>query len=261
MKRIISFIVLLVLSLTLVACGVQDVSDSATVGTTSQPVTESLIQTETTSNPDTDIYHVDGVSEKDMILYFNEVCLDGEFINAGDPSFVQKWAEPVTYSLQGEYTEEDYQVLTDFVSSLNDIYGFPGMYETEGEENSVLDIYFCEKEEMDNRMGESTNYGDLDGAITFWYNGENEIYDGIICYITEIPQYTRNSVIIEEIYNGLGPVQDTSLREDSIIYSGFSDPQSITEVDLVILQLLYHPDMKCGMNKDECAEVIRRLYY
>ena len=71
----------------------------------------------------------------------------------------------------------------------------------------------------------------------------------------------RNSVILEEIYNGLGPVQDTDLRPDSLIYSAYSTPQELTEIDELILKLLYHPDMVCGMNAQECEAVIRQLYY
>ena len=70
-----------------------------------------------------------------------------------------------------------------------------------------------------------------------------------------------DSVILEEIYNGLGPIQDTDLRPDSIIYSGFSEPQSLTDVDELILKLLYHPQLLPGMNADECETVIRQLYY
>jgi hypothetical protein len=97
--------------------------------------------------------------------------------------------------------------------------------------------------------------------VTFWYNGKNEIYEGIIGYRTDLSQEVRNSVVLEEIYNGLGPIQDTDLREDSIIYSGYSIPQSLTEVDKLILKILYHPEIKCGMNTAQCEEVIRKIYY
>ena len=119
-------------------------------------------------------------------------------------------------------------------------------------------IYFCTQDEMGNRMGD--NFRNLDGGVTFWYNNDR-IYDCIICYRTDLDQQVRNSVIIEEIYNGLGPIQDTDLRPDSIIYSGYSIPQSMTKIDELLLKLLYHPDMQCGMNAEECAAVIRRLYY
>ena len=102
-------------------------------------------------------------------------------------------------------------------------------------------------------------YG-MDGGVTFWYL-DDEIYDATICYRTDLSQQLRNSVILEEIYNGLGPIQDTDLRPDSIIYAEFSQPQKLTEMDELILRLLYHPQMKCGMTADECEAVIRRLYY
>jgi hypothetical protein len=66
---------------------------------------------------------------------------------------------------------------------------------------------------------------------------------------------------MEEIYNGLGPVQDTALREDSLIWQGYSIPQELTAVDELILKLLYHPDILCGMDARQCEEVIRALYY
>ena len=228
-----------------------------------EPVTETSIVTEpTTEVYESSKFHADSVSVDEMIMYYNEVVLDTEFsTGSGDASRVQKWNAPIKYMLHGEYTGEDYAVLTDFVEYLNSIEGFPGMFEVYDLYDSNLDIHFCNTgDELVDKMGGSDVYENLDGAVTFWYEN-NRIYDGIICYRNDIDQKTRNTVIIEEIYNGLGPVQDTDLRDDSIIYSGFNTPQQITEVDDVILRLLYHPDILCGMNADECEEVIRGIYY
>ena len=202
--------------------------------------------------------YIPGVSVEDVILYFNEVCLDAEFINGGDATLLQKWTEPIPYIVLGEYTSEDYITLTHFAQWLNTIEGFPGIYETRDPGLADLEIHFCTYDEMIRLMGEQ--YAGLDGAVTFWYL-DNEIYDGTICCRTELNQHLRNSVIIEEVYNGLGPVQDTSLRPDSIIYAEYSEPQELTEVDKLILKLLYHPDLVCGMNAAECEAVIRSLYY
>lgn len=224
-------------------------------------VAETVIPSETeVLETESGIFHVDGVSEDDMINYFNEVVLDSEFENGGDSSVVQKWTTPIKYKIHGETTLEDTKVLSDFVDYLNTVEGFSGMYEVDDEFEANLNIYFCTGDELIERMGESTNYEMLDGAVTFWYDND-EIYSGTICYRNDIEQEIRNSVIIEEIYNGLGPVQDADIRVDSIIYSGFTTPQEITEVDGVILRLLYHSDILCGMNADECEEVIRNLYY
>ena len=107
-------------------------------------------------------------------------------------------------------------------------------------------------------MGHEVN--NLDGAVTFWYT-DDIINSAVICYRTDLDQYLRNSVILEEIYNGLGLIQDTSLRKDSIIYAEFSQPQELTKIDELLLKLLYSEEIKTGMSAKECEEVIRQLYY
>lgn len=202
--------------------------------------------------------YISGVSVEDVIRYFNEVCLDAEFINEGDPSRLQKWNTPIRYILNGEPTAEDLNTLSTFVQWLNAIEGFPGMSETKDPANANLRIHFCTHSELTDILG--PNFAYTDGGVTFWYMND-AIYDAVICYRTDLDQTVRNSVILEEIYNGLGPVQDTDLRTDSIIYSGFSTPQSLTAIDELILKLLYHPQLRCGMNARECEAVIRQLYY
>lgn len=203
-------------------------------------------------------YFHSGFPVEDVIIYFNEVVLDAEFVNGGDPERVQKWASPIYYRLHGNVTEEDLRVIESFTSYLNSIYGFPGIYEAEFDYDVNLDIHFTTAERLVELMGDQ--YYGMDGAVTFWYENDM-IYDATICIRSDMDQYLRNSVILEEIYNGLGPVQDTSLRTDSIIYSEFSQPQDLTDMDRLILELLYHPDIVCGMNAAECESVIRTLYY
>ncbi len=215
---------------------------------------ESTAPTEPEHSP----FYIEGLCVEDVILYFNEVCLDAEFVNGGNATLLQKWTSPIYYMLNGSATDEDLQVLVNFVSWLNTMEGFPGIYETQDLGQANLQIYFCTQDEMVRRLGE--NFANMDGGVTFWYDN-NEIYNAIICYRTDIGQTVRKSVILEEIYNGLGPVQDTTLRQDSIIFSGYSEPQSLTETDELLLKLLYHPQLQCGMNAEECEAVIRQLYY
>ena len=214
---------------------------------------------EAPTEPEHSQFYVPGVSVEDVILYFNEVCLDAEFSHSGDASLLQKWTDPIRYTLYGDYTDEDYATLTGFCHWLNQVDGFPGIYETDDPSATSLRIYFGDQEEMITLMGDT--FTGMDGAVTFWYDGENEIYDAIICYRNDLDQYLRNSVILEEIYNGLGPIQDTALRPDSIIYAEFSQPQALTDIDELILHLLYHPQIQTGMNAKECEAVIRQLYY
>lgn len=203
--------------------------------------------------------YIPGISVEDVILWFNEVVLDAEVTTGdGDATVVQKWDSPIRYYVEGETTDKDDAVFENFISQLNEINGFPGFLKAENAIVADLNIYYCPFDEFESHLNIDLGY--VDGAVRFWYRN-NVIYNATICYRNDINQLTRNSVILEEIYNGLGPAQDTKLRADSIIYSEFSEPQELTKVDWLILKLLYHPDIKCGMNVSQCEEVIRRLYY
>lgn len=244
-----------------------DITASTPSTETSQPVTEPPVTEPPVTEPPvteppkpkhSELY-LDGFTADDIIRYFNEVCLDAEFSSGpGDASLLQKWDCPIDYYIHGNPTQKDLEVIDNFVVWLNKIEGFPGMRQATHTEYANLQIYFCTRQELIDRMGD--NFHNADGAVTFWYNN-NAIFKGDICYRNDIGQFIRNSVILEEIYNGLGPVQDTQLRTDSLIYAGYSTPQKLTAVDELILKLLYHPQMRCGMNAEACAAVIRSLYY
>lgn len=229
-----------------------------TTASTEPPTEPTTLPPETTLPPHSELY-IPGVSVEDVIRYFNEVCLDAEFVNSGDPTRLQRWESPILYACVGTPTEKDREVLAGFVDWLNTIEGFPGMQETADYGLANLQIHFYGWQDYIDLMGD--NFYGTDGGVTFWYNGADEIYRGTIGYRTDIDQEVRNSVILEEIYNGLGPVADTDLRPDSVIYSGYSTPQQLTAIDELILKLLYHPQMWCGMNAAACEEVIRQLYY
>ncbi len=233
---------------------------TTTTTTTAEPeVTTTTTGEEVQTEPVTEHseLYIEGVSVEEVIEYFGEVCLDAEFVYDGNPTVLQKWEEPIVYSISGDITDEDRQVLEGFTSWLNTVEGFPGISEGTGESVN-MEITFCNEQQLLSIMGE--HYINTDGAVEFWYM-DDVIYTATICYRSDIDQYIRNSVIIEEIYNGLGPIQDTWLREDSIIYAGYSTPQQPTEVDELIIRLLYNEELQCGMDKEQCEDIIRGLYY
>lgn len=234
-------------------------TDTTPEVTETEPSVQETIELETmNSDLEHSDYYIPEIDVDAIATYFNEVVLDAEYSDSTSKNLVQKWVAPIYYKITGQSTEEDRIVFNKFCTFLNSIDGFPGIYEAT-DNNCNLRIMFGTVEEIIAVKGEE--FRGNDGYITFWYNNVNELYDAEIFYSNEVDQYIRNSVIIEELYNGMGPVQDTSLRSDSIIYSEYTAPQELTRVDEVILKLLYHPDIKCGMNADECYEVIKKLYY
>ena len=224
-------------------------------------------ETEPETEPETLSEHsalyIPDLAVEDVIVYFNEVCLATEYATegGGDASLVQKWVTPIYYRLYDEYTDEDVTLIEQFAAELNALEGFPGMYPAEYEDQANLTISFWNQDRLTEELGYVVNNEISDGIVHFWYNGDNELFDEEIGIRSDLSQYKRNPVILEEIYNGLGPVQDTVLREDSLIYQYYTIPEGLTEVDWLILKLLYHPDIRCGMDAAACEQVIRSLYY
>jgi len=204
--------------------------------------------------------YIEGVSTQQIIEYFAEAVLSSEYSEGGNSNLVQKWTTPVYYKVEGNYTKEDSAVLGEIVSALNAIDGFPGMKQTDSGENYT--IKFVNADEFETQAGDYVNHEIADGSATWWYDdAENCITNVLVFVRNDIEQENRTSVIQEEIINSLGLGNDSMLREDSIIYQGVSFPQQPSDIDMLLIKLLYSAEISCGMNYDECASVIEKLYY
>jgi hypothetical protein len=233
---------------------------TSTNDTTNEAETE-WAPTEQTSPPHSQLYLPDYTALQ-IWQYFQEVVLDMEYTDGtGDVTLVQKWMSPIRYRIYGTPTEEDYAVLTDLFAQLNAVPGFPGIYAAAEEESENLTLSFLQPDDFRNQFSDVIHGEEAYGAAQFWYyTATNELYMARVGYRTDVDQNTRNSILIEEIINALG-ITDTVLREDSIVYQHSDENTGLSDVDWVILQLLYDPAIQCGMGAETCAEVVQDLYY
>lgn len=260
MKRY--FVQLLIFSLFLSSCAKPEQERVSTVQTETVWTTAPAETVPETTQPlHSDLYHPDYTLQQ-IQEYFEEVVLDAEYSKGtGDSALVQKWTEPIAYRIYGKSTEEDRTILNNFLAQLNQIPGFPGFYTAEAEGLETLRIHFLEPNLFRDSFSAVVNGEDAYGAMEFWYyTDSNEIYSARIGYRTDLDQMTRNSILLEEIVNMLG-ISDTLLREDSITYQYSNENLALSDVDWILLKLLYHPDILCGMDARSCGEVIEELYY
>lgn len=199
---------------------------------------------------------------EDVICYFNEVVLGTEYSTGdGDSSLVQRWDVPIYYQIEGNASTTDQEILNGLFEELNRIDGFPGIHEAKENEEPNLHIYFEGRQDFDARFLEFLGGEYADGATRYWYYTDtNDIYTGIIGYCTDMPSENMNSVLLEEVVNCLG-LGDTTLREDSIVYQYSNETQELSEMDWLILKLMYNQRIRCGMDAMQCEEIIRELYY
>ena len=206
--------------------------------------------------------YIEGYSVEQVIDYFSEVVLDMEYSDGiGDTTLVQKWLFPISYRTEGKPKKGDIAVLNGLFEQLNQIEGFPGISPAEDGAPENMLLGFLEKNDFNDRFSDVVNGEDAFGAVQFWYyTATNEIHTAHIGYRADMDDGSRASVLVEEIVNSLG-ISDTVLRTDSVVYQYSNENSVLSEVDILILKLLYHPEIKCGMNATDCETVIRKLYY
>lgn len=283
MKKLCCTILLLAFSLILCSCG-NPTSDATLSPTPSVPPTqeapspaptgqvESPPPTEQTPVPTEQIpeptepphseLYLPGYDVSDITEYFEEVVLNIEYSDGtGSPNLVQKWLSPLYYRIYGTPTDTDKEVLLAFTEQLNAIPGFPGIYPTEDGMLENVSISFLDADVFNDSFYEVIQGEYAFGAAQFWYYTDtNELHTARIGCRTDIDQTARNSVLPEEIVNILG-ISDTVLRPDSLTYQYSNDNTALSDIDLVILTLLYHPSVQCGMDAESCTAIIRELYY
>ena len=263
MRRLIPTLLIIALTASLCACGnrAPESTEPPTLPPTQTQVTDPPVETDPPAPEHSELYLPD-VSTEQMIEYFCEVVLDMEYAEGtGDATLVQKWEEPIRYQIYGAPTTQDLEILENLFAQLNDVPGFPGIAPASEGEYGNLTISFMSEGDFRLAFSDLLRGEIADGAVQFWYyNNTNDIYSGRIGYRTDISQQTRNSVLVEEIVNLMG-FNDTTLREDSIVYQYSSDITELSPIDWVLVKLLYDPAIECGMNADQCKAVIEQLYY
>ena len=117
--------------------------------------------------------------------------------------------------------------------------------------------FFCNIETMNSNSPELN----ADGFATFNYmTATGVITNGSVYIRNDINQTLRSSVILEEVYQILGPTTDTLIREDSIIYQ-YGDALELSKIDKIIIAMLYNKNITYGMDTVKTEEVIRKIYY
>lgn len=196
----------------------------------------------------------EGYTADQVKAHFATCALGAEY---GDSTpVVKKWTEPIYYTYTGTPLAGDVEYLESFMAALNGIEGFPGIYPAEGRTPN-LTIHFVDDEAA---MEAATDHTNLNGyASIWWYNGSYQIYQGDVYYLGTMPDYERKSVLIEELYQVMGILNDTYDYPESLIYQYYTDTNWPCPLDWAIMQLLYHPDIHGGMTESQCMEVIDKL--
>lgn len=200
---------------------------------------------------------VEGFTDEEVIGYFNEVCLYGEYDGFRD--CIIKYDKPIRYALYGEPSQEDIAHVEKLMEALNSVEGFPGISPASGDCDPEMKIYFssetyfesesaCEVPEYSWGYASVLRYiyGDMKGEITnsdVWISEDAH------------PQLDRNSVICEEIIQSLGLLNDPEYGYYSIFDQNRNDCEWPSALDWAVISAFYDRSIRPG---DNAADALRK---
>lgn len=275
MRRKRAFSILTALALLLLcACGTAEPLPEATSEptpeptpiSTPEPTTEPTpeLTPEPTAVPEHSTYYLPGYGFEEVFEAFREVTLSSEYPTEDYVPVLHRWASPIYYYLTGEYTEADGELIDLFFGLLSYLPGFPGAAKAPDEDHANMLLRFCGEEEFFERISDFLTENEMEGAVEYWYAPEtNELVRAEVFYRSDAltgPEQ-RTSVLLEEIINGIGATNDTLYREDSILYQYGSEVTFPSDMDWTIIQMIYDPALRPGMDEEACKEALRGVYW
>ncbi len=197
------------------------------------------------------VYLPDSASGR-VVDYFLEVALECEY---GDGSgVVKKWETPINIYVMGNFTHEDYEIIKGHVDCLNSMEGIPSISLVCDMKEANVFVNFISQWEMSQKIRVEEV---LWGFVRCYWNERYEITNAEVLIVYDrTTQSQRHHVIIEEMTQMLGLLNDSYMYEDSIFYNGYSETTRLSRIDELVIRLLYNSGVKSGMRGDDARHVV-----
>jgi hypothetical protein len=184
------------------------------------------------------------MTNQEILDYFEEIVLKREYGGGDFDGVVCRWEQPVYVDISGEYTTEDYDWLISHIDYMNSIDGVPDISVVETGGN--FHVFF---EPLDQLPSVIPGYVEGNwGFISLNWNGDGQVTEATMGIATDVTsQVQRNHLILEEFTQGFGLLNDSEKFADSIFQMEWTEIQSISVLDELLVRMLYSPVIEAGM--------------
>lgn len=180
---------------------------------------------------------------EEEILPFLDLIFGGSHAAADGQDAIAKW-RVARLDLAGEVSGEDEATVMEVVADINCIAGRELIGSVDAE--YALQFYYVSASEI----------GGAGGYAHVSWNASHEITRGRVVIANELPLgVKRRSVIRHEMLHAIGLLGHPQ-RHDTVLGSALPMTH-FTEFDQTLIEMLYHPDIHTGMDRDEAFEVLR----
>ncbi|WP_448550411.1 DUF2927 domain-containing protein [Thalassotalea fusca] len=193
-----------------------------------------------------------------VMSYFEEIAFGSEFGSSN--SNLRKWQTDVKIFVAGETPDYLSLELTRIIEELNDLIQEITIYrvETMEQANYVLYLGDAKGYELIEPYAKSKTKDNW-GLFWVYWNNQNAIYKASMYVDTHRTKNKRaqKHLLREELTQSLGLMNDSYRYKDSIFFQKWSFTTEFSSIDKRLIRLLYHPDVKIGMDKSEFRQIVQ----
>lgn len=171
--------------------------------------------------------------------------------------YLCRWEQAIRVFVDGNPRDRDIRKIEQFISELaSNVAGLPRISMTTIKSQANMIIYFVPYNELGDYVPGYVKPNT--GFFNYSNDGNYRITKATIGITSDkTSQENRNHIIQEEIVGALGLPNDHWYSKKSILYQGSSSVQQLSGLDWDMLNILYSPKLKTGMEQNEIHRIIR----
>ncbi len=209
--------------------------------------------------------YIPTIYESELIEYFKEVALKSEIGENVNKTI--KWPGPMfLYVIKDRNYEKQMKAIHETIHKINNLStdGFKiVLTEDKTKTNAILYLLNKRKvDKLDSYFFDGIDY-DFAGLSEARHNRKHNITSAKIFVDVEEPLEIQKSIILEEITQSIGLMNDSEKYSNSIFFEHQMNQDSIIleylPIDKDIIKLLYHPRMKPDLDSVQTEKVIKSI--
>ena len=172
------------------------------------------------------------------------------------PTRLTRWEGPIRICMTGSPSNDDRQQLDQFIMEIaTHCPNIPNISVVDSEKSANVVIYYGPL----NTLGQHVDYyheGNW-GSFSHRYNSRNAVVSGKVVIATDKnTAASKRHLLREELIGVLGLTNDHWLYSDSILYQEWTTVGQLSDVDWLMLNMLYDPDLSCNMSASEARNIL-----
>ena len=174
----------------------------------------------------------------------------------GQGTLLTRWEDTIKIHVSGSPSQSDLSELDEFIMECaTHCPNMPNIRLVDSENQANVTIWYGP---LDQLQYHSEYYVEGNwGFFSYWYNGQYQMSRGEIVIATDVNTTdSKNHLLREELMGVFGLTNDQSVYSDSILYTEWTTTQELSDVDWLMLNMLYDPDLAAGMSAREARGIL-----